>query len=92
MLIRKTLGHASLFTLNAEGAVFWWGSAPGSEAPREPTAHEKWQILLKWNEASPREVLAEGDYWSFSTKGLSVVCRHPNGPHRTRRTGRSGTP
>jgi hypothetical protein len=84
----KDFGPRSLFTVNALGAVFWWGSAPGSETSREPTAHEKWQILLRWNETSRKESLADGDYWAFSTKGLSRVCPHPNGPHRRGRSAR----
>ena len=45
-----------LFVLNAEGTVFCWGRAPGTERPRELPATEKWQMLLKWAE-SPQEIL-----------------------------------
>ncbi len=85
----KRFGQQRLFTVNAQGTIFWWGSAPGSESPREPTAHEKWQILLRWNETPPKRALDDGDYYSFSTKGLSAVCPHPKGPHRSRDGARS---
>ncbi len=85
----KAFGERRLFTVNAQGTVFWWGSAPGSETSREPTAHEKWQILLRWNETPPKSPLDEGDYYSFSKKGLSVMCLHPEGQHRSRDGARS---
>jgi hypothetical protein len=79
---RKDFGKHNLFAVNALGAVFWWGSAPGSEPPREPTAAEKWHMLLRWNEGPSEHSLAEGDYWAFSPKGVSYVCTHPKRPHR----------
>jgi hypothetical protein len=84
----KDFGNHSLFMVNAEGTLFWWGSAPGSETGREPSAHEKWQMLLRWDETVPREAVAEGDYLAFSAKGLSQLCPHRKGPHRRRDGGR----
>jgi hypothetical protein len=79
---RKDFGKHNLFVVNALGAVFWWGSAPGLEPPREPTAAAKWQMLLRWSEGSSEHTLAEGDYWAFSPKGVSYICTHPKRPHR----------
>jgi hypothetical protein len=81
-IIVTDFGRRGLFVLNSDGTMFCWGSAPGAEQPKEPTAQEKWQLLLNWNETSPEHVLAEDDYWAFSTKGLSHVRTQRKGTHR----------
>jgi hypothetical protein len=79
-------GKRGLFMLNSEGTEFCWGSAPGSERPREPTAQEKWQILLRWSESSAEHTLAPEDYWDFSQKGLSHVCPRTHRPRHIPRS------
>jgi hypothetical protein len=73
--------NRGLFVLNAEGAEFCWGKAPGSEGPGEPSSDAKWQMLRRWEETTPKRTLADGDYWEFSRKGLSHECPH-NPSHR----------
>jgi hypothetical protein len=81
-IIVSDFDNRGLFVLNARESMFCWGRAPGSERPKELTAVEKWQMLLRWAESSPRQSLADEDYWEISTRGLSVVCTHKGGPHR----------
>jgi hypothetical protein len=81
-IIVTEFGGRGLFVLNANGALLCWGRAPRAERPRELTATEKWQILRTWAESSAGIVLATGDYWEFSPRGMSLVCTHPHGPHR----------
>jgi hypothetical protein len=87
-IIVTDFGDRGLFILNAEGSEFCWGSAPGSERPREMSAAEKWQALLRWEEAAPQSrAAAEGDYWDFSPKGLTRKC-----PHRGAHLPKDGAP
>ena len=81
-IIVTDFGGRGLFVLNVNGTVFCWGRAPGSERPRELTALEKWQMLLKWSESSTGNTLTAPDYWEFSARGMSPVCTHPQAPHR----------
>ena len=41
-------------------------------------------MLLRWSESPPEHTLAEGDYWEFSTKGLSHRLHSPACTHRPR--------
>jgi hypothetical protein len=91
-IIVTDFGGRGLFVVNASGTVFCWGKAPGAERPRELTAVEKWQSLLKWAESSPGNTLDNWDYWEFSPRGMSLVCTHPNRPHRRQERPRSTPP
>jgi hypothetical protein len=91
-IIVTDFGGRGLFLLNAKGTVFCWGRAPGAEQPRELTAMEKWETLRRWTESSLGQTLAEGDYWEFSRRGVSLVCTHIHGPHRRQVGPRSTTP
>ena len=63
-----------LFIQNAEGAMIYWGEAPGSEASGNLEAKEKWEMLKKWASSSPsRRILPSGDYWMFSRTELKPV-------------------
>lgn len=81
-----------LFILNSEGTEFCWGRAPGSEAPKEPTAREKWQMLLNWEAQPHSRKLTEPDYWVVSPRGLLLVCTHEGRPHRPVEATRSKPP
>ncbi len=62
-----------LFIQNAEGAMIYWGEAPGSEASGNLEAKEKWEMLKKWASSSSRRILPSGDYWMFSRTELKPV-------------------
>jgi hypothetical protein len=81
-IIVTEFGGRGLFVLNGDGALLCWGRAPGAERPRELSAAQKWQMLLTWAESSAGNTLADGDYWEFSPRGMSLVCTHPRAPHR----------
>ncbi len=82
-IIVTVFAARGLFAVNSEGTVFCWGSAPGSEGPREPGAHDKWQILLRWAQSTADHTLPEEDYWDFTAKGLAHRCpHHPRHPER----------
>jgi len=65
------------FVQNAEGAMIYWGEAPGSEALGYPDAREKWEILRKWAAAPSRPVLPGRDFWTFSGAELVPVITRP---------------
>lgn len=54
-----------------------WGSAPGNEAPDEPSAREKWQIVRNWFRDHP-EPIARGDFLVIS--GGALVIQHETSP------------
>ncbi len=62
-----------LFIQNAEGAMIYWGEAPGSGASGNLEAKEKWEMLKKWASSSSRRILPSGDYWMFSRTELKPV-------------------
>lgn len=59
-----------LFLQNAEGVVIRWGEAPGDEPPREPSAEEKWRILVDKAKAKAIEPRAKPGYWMFADDDL----------------------
>ncbi len=61
------------FVQNAEGAMIYWGDAPGSELNGNPVAQEKWEILKKWADTPGRHNLPGRDYWTFSGSELVPV-------------------
>ncbi len=65
------------FVQNAEGAMIYWGEAPGSEASGNLDAQEKWEILKKWATAPGRRNLPDRDYWRFSGAELEPVKTRP---------------
>jgi hypothetical protein len=69
-----------LFVMNAEGAEIWWEAAPGDERADEPSALEKWRMLLQWQQTTRARLLDEGDFWAFSRKGLYTVCPPSHNP------------
>jgi hypothetical protein len=82
-IIVTDFADRGLFVVNSEGTVFCWGSAPGSEAPREESADEKWQILLRWSEQAGDHTLPREDYWDFTAKGLEHRCPRSHHPRHT---------
>ncbi len=65
------------FVQNAEGAMIYWGEAPGSESSGTPAAQEKWEILKKWATAPGRHNLPDRDFWTFSGAELVPVKTRP---------------
>lgn len=70
-----------LWVLNDENQMIWWRNAPGEEAPGEPKADEKWEMLRKWGESAGKRSLPAGDYWAFSPTAIVPVCCCPGHPH-----------
>jgi hypothetical protein len=62
-----------LFLYNAEGTWILWGEAPSEEPVGRQAALEKWEILRKWAEKSPRPTIPPRDYWVFSRLELKHV-------------------
>ena len=73
MLAIVATDRRGLFIQNAEGAMIYWGEAPGSEASGNLEAKEKWEMLEKWASSSSRRILPSGDYWMFSRTELKPV-------------------
>jgi hypothetical protein len=65
------------FVQNAEGAMIYWGEAPGSEASGNPSAQEKWEVLKKWAKAPANRLLPGRDFWKFSGADLEPVKTRP---------------
>jgi hypothetical protein len=85
-IIVTEFGGRGLFVVNSEGTVLCWGGPPGSEGPREPTAEEKWQILLRWSGLAIDHTLPDGDYGDFTAKGIAHRCPRSHQPrHNTER-------
>jgi hypothetical protein len=66
-----------LFVQNVEGAMIYWGEAPGWEASGNLKAKEKWELLEKWATTPSRRILPSRDYWKFSRTGLEPVKTVP---------------
>ena len=84
-IIVTDFARRGLFVLNAEGTLLCWGGAPTSEAPRELTADDKWQILLRWSGLTADHTLPEGDYGEFTAKGLVQRCPRTHQPRHNAR-------
>jgi hypothetical protein len=85
VIIVTEFAGRGLFVVNSEGTVLCWGSAPGSEGPREPMAGEKWQILLRWSGLAIDHTLPEDDYLEFTAKGLVRRCPRSHQPRHNER-------
>jgi hypothetical protein len=80
-----------LYVMNAEETPIWWRSAPGEEVPGEPSAEEKWTMLLQWQRTTSARRLAAEDSWAFSKNGLFHRCpHHPKSPHQPREDAETG--
>jgi len=65
------------FVQNSEGAMIYWGDAPGSEASGNLAAWEKWEILKRWATAPGLRNLPDRDFWKFSGAELEPVKTRP---------------
>lgn len=59
-----------LFIQNAENVLILWGEAPGDERPGDPSAEEKWRILVDKAKAKAIEPQNKPGYWVFSNADL----------------------
>lgn len=67
-----------LFLWNAEKTYILWGKAPDEEDQEGLGAEEKWERLLEWTRKEPHRVLAPGDYWEITGRGLVHVQPRPS--------------
>ena len=85
-IIVTGFGKRGLFVVNAEGATICWGERPGDERPGQPSAEEKWAILVAWDKTTPARFLVEGDFWAFSKEGAQVcLCSRHEASHRRKK-------
>lgn len=66
-----------LFVQNAEGTMILWGGAPGEERPGEPTAAEKWRLLVAKAKSDGLRRGDRGDYWAFVHNDLRYMKTAP---------------
>jgi len=60
-----------LFLRNADNVIILWGEAPGDEQPGQPSAEDKWRILVDKAKKKAISPQSKPGHWVFSNNDIS---------------------
>jgi len=69
------LNEHQLYVRKVGPVLILWGAAPGDERPGEPSAEEKWRILVEKTKKNALESPKQADYWYFTRDDMKFHLR-----------------